>query len=178
MEELGPERLDARVDLRRAAERPPEFTHHLPALRAAAVRLTASTQEADELVQESLLAALEGVSRLRHPELLGVWLLEILRRTWYGALRRRSRERRAVGGARPPAAAPVDAPDVEQVRDLLRQLSPDERRIVELKYFEARSSEEIGGILGKSPGTVRSTLFYALQKFEAAWLRRAAAEER
>ena len=161
-----------------ASERPTGFEPHLPALRTAAVRLTASDEEAEELVQESLLAALEGVSRLKHPELLGAWLLQILRRTWYGVLRRRGRERRAVVEAQPPVDPAVHAPDPERVRELLRDLSPDERRVVELKYFESRSSEEIGVILGKPPGTVRSTLFYALQKFEAAWRRRAAAEER
>jgi RNA polymerase sigma factor (sigma-70 family) len=45
-------------------------------------------------------------------------------------------------------------------------LPPDERRILELRYFESRSSTEIGRILGKSPGSVRSSLFYALRRLE------------
>jgi len=157
---------------------PTDFHAHVPALRAAAARLTASPEEVDELVQESLVAALEGVSRLRQPELLGVWLLQILRRTWYGALRRRGRERRAVGNVRPPGGPPEPAIDPELVRELLHALSADERCVVELKYFESRTSDEIGAILGKPPGTVRSTLFHALQKLETAYRRRLAREGR
>ena len=161
-----------------APEHQAPFDPHLPALRAAAARLAASPEDAEELVQESLVAALEGVSRLRHPELLRAWLLEILRRTWYGTLRRRGRDRRMAGNVRPPERRPDGAIDPEIVRGLLRELTADERRVVELKYFESRNSEEIGRILGKPPGTVRSILFYALQKFEAAYRRRAAAEGR
>lgn len=171
-------RPDGMVERRMATEPRTDLDAHVPALRAAAARLTASPEEAEELIQESLVAALAGVSRLRHPELLGVWLLQILRRTWYGALRRRGRERRAVGNLRPPEGPPERAIDPELVRKLLRDLSADERRVVELKYFESRSSEEIGAILGKPPGTVRSTLFYALQKFETAYGRRLAREGR
>ncbi len=149
-------------------ERVAPYRHEL---RAAARQLTGSPQEADDLVQECLAAALAGLPRLGHRELLGAWLLQILRHKGYDALRRRSRERRALNVARPAAAPAADAAETDLVRHVLAELDPEERRVIELKYFESRTSGEIGEILGKPAGTVRSLLFYALRRFEAAYRR-------
>jgi len=140
---------------------------HLPELNAAAARLAPSPDEAEDLVQETLADAFKGVHRLRQRELLGAWLLQIVHRRGVDAIRRRIRERRLLGSVRSPSTAPVIRGESELVQLALQALAPDERRIVELRYFQSRSSAEIALLLGKPAGTVRSMLFRALQVVEA-----------
>jgi RNA polymerase sigma-70 factor, ECF subfamily len=142
---------------------PEDLTGHLPELRALAGRLAGSRHEAEDLVQETLLSAVKAFEGLRQPELAGAWLLRILRRKWYDLLRRRSRER-SVPAPRPPAdAAPID----DRMKHALASLPPEDRRILELRYFEGRTSTEIAALLGKTPGGIRSDLFHALRRLEA-----------
>jgi len=143
---------------------PHDLTSRLPELRALAARLARSREEAEDLVQETLLAAVTSIGQLRQAEMAGAWLLRILRRKWYDALRRRPRER--VAAAPEPAAPDAPRPPDDTLRTALQALPPEERRILELRYFESRTSTEIGQILGKPPGSVRSSLFYALRRLE------------
>jgi RNA polymerase sigma-70 factor (ECF subfamily) len=155
--------MDDRADARMTLD-PYDLTEHLPELRALAARLARSREEAEDLVQETLLSAVASVGQLRQPELAGAWLLRILRRKWYDALRRRPRERAAA--APEPAAPEAPRPPDDALREALKALPAEERRILELRYFESRSSVEIGRILGKPPGSIRSSLFYALRRLE------------
>jgi len=140
------------------------LTEHLPELRALAARLARSREEVEDLVQETLLSAVASIGQLRQPEMAGAWLLRILRRKWYDALRRRPRERAAT--ASEPAAPDVPQPPDDALKAALKALPPEERRILQLRYFESRTSAEIGRILGKPPGSIRSSLFYALRRLE------------
>lgn len=146
------------------------LTGYLDGLRAAARRLTASEHEAEDLVQDCLASAVQGVARVRKTGLLGAWLHQILRRRWYDLLRRRAVERHHLS-ARQAAASPASAPGDELVRRALDQLDPDARRVLELRFFQSRTSVEIAKMLGKSDGTVRSLLFHALRKFEGEFRR-------
>ena len=47
---------------------------------------------------------------------------------------------------------------LEQLSRAILELKPQDREIIELRYFEARSSREIGQELGRSDGTVRCQL--------------------
>ncbi len=143
---------------------PNDLTGHLPELRALAERLARSREEAEDLVQETLLSAVASIGQLRQPDMAAAWLLRILRRKWYDALRRGPRARAAVGPE--PAAPEAPRPPDETLRAALRALPSEERRILELRYFESRTSAEIGRLLGKPPGSIRSSLFYALRRLE------------
>jgi RNA polymerase sigma factor (sigma-70 family) len=143
-----------------------QLAGHVDGLRAAAMRLTTSEHEAEDLVQDCLASAVQGVARVRNAGVLAAWLHQILRRRWYDLLRRRAVERRHLREGRSDAA-PEPAPSDELVRRALAQLDPDSRSILELRFFQSRSSVEIGKMLGRSSGSVRSTIFHALRKFEA-----------
>ena len=145
---------------------PEDLTVHLPELRALAGRLARSTHEAEDLVQETMLSAVRALQDLRQPELAGAWLLRILRRKWYDIIRRRTREKTAPGSAREPAVEPRE-PNDDRLRQAMAALPVEDRRLIELRYFESRTSTEIAAILGRTPGTVRSSLFYALRRLEA-----------
>lgn len=147
------------------------LARHLSGLRSAAERMTGSEDEAEDLLQECLAAAVPALGRVRKPGLLGAWLRQILRRRWYDRLRRRSLERRAREELRP--ADPPETPfaDSGRVRAALGALDADARRILELRFFRSKTSVEIARDLGKPAGTVRSMIFHALRKFESAYER-------
>lgn len=140
------------------------LTGYVDGLRAAARRLTASDPEAEDLVQDCLASAVQGVARVRKTGVLGAWLHQILRRRWYDLLRRRAVERRFREAT--PAPAEARAAGDEVVRRALDALDPDSRRVLEMRFFQSRTSVEIGRQLRKTPGTVRSLIFHALRKFE------------
>jgi RNA polymerase sigma-70 factor (ECF subfamily) len=65
--------------------------------------------------------------------------------------------------------AGVDAgPDQARVRTALGELSPDQRKVVELAYFEGQSCSEIAGALRVPIGTVKSRMAAAMGKLRAA----------
>lgn len=142
------------------------LTRYLEGLRAAALRLAGSPEDADDLVQDCLASAVQQGGTVRNPGVLGAWLHQILRRRWYDRLRHRAVERRFRSGYRP--VVPEPAADVDVVHRALQALDPEMRRLLERRFFEGRSSVDLGREMGKSDGAVRSLLFQALRRFEAA----------
>ncbi|MGY6497511.1 MAG: RNA polymerase sigma factor, partial [Microcella sp.] len=55
-------------------------TRHGPYLRAYAIRLTGSPSDADDALQETLIAAWERLDRLENPAAVRAWLSSILTR--------------------------------------------------------------------------------------------------
>ena len=148
------------------------FEPYLDGLRAAADRLTSSGPEADDLVQDCLAAAVQGAGRVRKSGVLGAWLHQVLRRRWYDLLRRRVLERRHLAeGRRTASAAAAEPAGNEIVRMAVAALDPDARRVLELRFFQSRTSVDIARELKKPVGTVRSQLFHALRKFEVEFHR-------
>lgn len=140
---------------------------HLSGLNAAARRL--SPAEADDLVSETLSAAFTSLGSLEREGAMWTWLFRILIHKHYDLLRRRHRERSLPA---PETPTPFPEEDREVVRAAVESLPSDQRRVLELRYFEGMTSIEIGRTLGMPAGTVRSILFHAVRTFEAAYRRR------
>jgi len=153
------------MDLRELLER------HAGELREQARRWTGSPEAAEELVQETFASALSSVDRLRNPDAMGAWLLQILRRRWIDLLRRRAQDKRLEGYV-PPATLRAEQGrfDRELLRKALLSLSADERQVLEWRFFNSRTSADIARRLGKPAGTIRSMIFHALRKCEAAFV--------
>ncbi|WP_214319918.1 SigE family RNA polymerase sigma factor [Nonomuraea sediminis] len=82
--------------------------------------------------------------------------------------------RRRLRHAELPSAAPPDLPergqDVElklALRDALARLTPKQRAVIVLRYYEDRTERETADLLGCSVGTVKSQTNYALSKLRA-----------
>ncbi len=64
-------------------------------------------------------------------------------------------------------AAPAEASDHDRdarIAAALASLPEEQRSVVQLRVWEGRSLEEVGGILGVSPNTVSSRWRYAVEK--------------
>lgn len=128
-----------------------------PSLMRLAARLAGEPADADDLVQSTLLRALEH----EVPTDRGPWLRRVLtneRNMW---LRSRTR-RHARETIHAEGPEPVDLDDVvhalelaEIVRELVDELDPSTREVVEARYFDGRTAAEVARELGVPAGTVR-----------------------
>jgi RNA polymerase sigma-70 factor (sigma-E family) len=138
-----------------------------PQLLRTAVLLAGSQQDGEDLLQ----AALERVVRLRRA--VDGSLEAYLRRTLYNLAadgwrrsgtwhRKLPLVRADVPAATPDAAAAVDLRDA-LVRTL-RQLSPQQRAVIVLRYWEQFSEAETAGVLGCTEGTVKAAASRGLRR--------------
>lgn len=144
---------------------------HTAWVRSLARSLVADPGRADDLAQETLIAALEKPPASGVP--LRAWLRGVLHKL--AASRRRSDERRAARHAllEPAEHAPSSAElasQLEMERKLVREvlaLAEPFRRTLLLRYFQGLSSAEIARRTGAPEGTVRWRLKRAIDALRA-----------
>lgn len=132
----------------------------IPALRAFARSLTRDPEEADDLVQETLLKAIRHREKFRHGTNLRAWLFTILRNTFYNARVKSSRE--VTGEADCVSAKPSIAPTQEwslrcnEVMQAVERLPIHYREIFILVVMLGESYETSAEICNVAMGTVKS----------------------
>lgn len=133
---------------------------YLPAMRAYARSLCGNGADADDLVQETLLRALENSHRYTPGTNLRAWLFTIMRNRFYTNSAKRARER--TGEADCVAGTPVVAPTQEwplRMRELARALNAlpaHFRETITLVVVLEESYQSAAEILGCDIGTVKS----------------------
>lgn len=141
---------------------------HAPALLAWARRRTRDPDEADEIVQETLVLAWRKHDQFdpqRGSE--RAWLFGIARNVAVDRHRRNVRHLRVLPDA--DVDPETDDPDLERVvtsslvLDALSTLSDDHRAVVVEVYYRGRSVREAAGRLGIPEGTVKSRCYHALR---------------
>lgn len=135
--------------------------------------------EAEDLVQETFLQALNRLAQLESPDAFRWWLHTILRNLCYQHLRRKRRHEPLEAALQVPTPSTVeDDLIVDCIRDevwaALERLPANLQAALLLRHFGAnRSYGEIAAILGVPVGTIRSRLHQARASLAAA-LRQAA----
>jgi RNA polymerase sigma factor (sigma-70 family) len=162
---LAAQAWDARAFERLASRWHPRLLRH-------AARLTGDADGAEDAVQEAWVAIARGLGRLADPAAFGAWALRITGRRcadWVGR-RQRMRQRFADldAAANVPAAADERADDVSLLRKAIRDLGPQQRALLAMRYVEGLSLGEIARALGVPAGTVKSRLYHARERLRAA----------
>jgi RNA polymerase sigma-70 factor (ECF subfamily) len=140
--------------------------HYEPLLRLAAV--LAGRDAADDIVQETLLAAVRALPRFRGDSKLSTWLISILRNQAF--MDRRSRKRRPAALAPEEearrAAPEPSSPDgrLEAILACMRELPEGLRLPLALFHLEGMPYTEIARAMDCPVGTVRSRLFEARER--------------
>jgi RNA polymerase sigma-70 factor (ECF subfamily) len=129
---------------------------HISAVFAVCLVYTRNPDEAEDLVQETLLKATASIGSLRDPQAMRLWLLQIARRRCMNYVsRKKSME---------PLPAEVQAPveasdiDVERLELALSDLPKDYQETIRLHYLKEMSCASIGEALNISVGAVRVRL--------------------
>lgn len=132
----------------------------LPRAYPAALAILRSPQDAEDVLQEAAMTALQQLSNLRQDGAFSSWFLRIVVNRCRDMLRRR----------RVRAAEPIEdnlTPSAEQawgveasldLTHALERLSPDHRTVVVLHYGLGYTTDQVASIVGKAPGTVRRLL--------------------
>ncbi|MCI8333151.1 MAG: RNA polymerase sigma factor [Lachnospiraceae bacterium] len=120
--------------------------------------------DAEDLVQEAVLAAYENFGKLREEEAFRVWIFRILTNCCRKHFRKNRRTEAAAES--PEGFYEPELSAGTQVRELLGSLSKEERLIVVLTVFGGYKSQEIARMLKKNHSTVRSKYRRALKKLE------------
>ena len=154
---------------------------YVDGLYSYAMVLTRNHAEAEDLVQETYVRAIQAMGRLRPDSNMKGWLFTILRNIWFNQLRKWRNGPQMVeievgdGGANSIVEPSKDSYDVyvskmeaEQVRAAIRELPADFREIILLREYEDLSYLEIASILDCPLGTVMSRLGRARAKLRAA----------
>jgi RNA polymerase sigma factor (sigma-70 family) len=139
-------------------------------LRYALRMLGASSESAEmarDVVQETWVGAIRGLSGVRDPAQFPAWLYGIATRKCADAIRTKVRRRRlAVDSVEMGAGVGEAAVSVEHRIDIaagIRQLPRKQRVVVHLFYGEDLTVDEIASALDIPSGTVKSRLHQARQ---------------
>ena len=144
-----------------------QISPHLGSAYNLARWLTGNHEDAEDVVQESLLRAFSALENLRGDD-PKPWLLAIVRNTsmtWVkrnrNAATRIGLEEEAEDPSEPspdPEESLLISSDRELVRNALQLLPPDFREAIVLRELEGLSYKEIAGAVGVPVGTVMSRL--------------------
>lgn len=135
--------------------------------------LTGNEADAQDLAHDTMTSALTSLGRFRAKAAVSTWLTSILinrHRTWRRSFAIRSRLQPKVEAARPVPADddPVEAREQrERLRLALGRLDPDERELLALSYDRGLDSAEVGRLLGRPAGTIRSQLHDVRERLKA-----------
>lgn len=134
------------------------------ALRRTAYLLCLDWHLAEDLVQTALLKLYRAWPRLKDSESIDHYARRVLTRCWLDERRRPWRRRERRDGVVPePAGDELDPATVtatdglsEQLLRALAEIGPRQRAVVVLRFCLDLSITEVAGVLGCSPGTVKS----------------------
>ena len=140
----------------------------LPWLYRAARRQTRSPADAEDLVQATVVRALERRGDVRELDRLRPWLLRVQRTVLLNSVRGARNRLEVIEGGHGVGAVPEPAGDLEEeifsraldarLESALASLAPEWRQALLLREVDGLSYDEIAEIQGCPIGTVRSRL--------------------
>lgn len=139
------------------------ISKHINSIYRFAYTYTTNQEDAEDVVNESVLKALKSINSLRNPDQIGTWLYRIVANT---ALTNMKKNKKIV------YMDPVDMADVQDDGDdfsdisfeqMIGVLEPKYKSIVVLRFFERMPLEDIALILDENLNTVKTRLYKALK---------------
>lgn len=141
---------------------------------------------ADDVHQQTFIAAMRDLGRFRRQAKLGVWLLSIAHHRVLDAAKARGRaDTRLVSGSDDlvsSALAPNDALDdlhlQQRLMDCVHRLDPPSRSAVLMRYQQGLSFDEMAALCDEKAGTLQARVNRALPRLRTMLSRRATAARR
>ena len=165
-----------------------DLSQYLDGLYGYALALCRHQAEAEDLVQETCVRAIQAMKRLRPDSNVKSWLFTILRNIWLNQLRQRRSAPEVLeldpdrvvpdgtaNAARDPHANYVRSIEREQVRSAIQLLPAEFREVIILREFEELAYQEIAKVLDCPIGTVMSRLARARLRLREVLLAASAA---
>lgn len=125
--------------------------------------------DADDCLQETMIAALRAYPRLRPDSNVRAWMLTIARNKALDAHRARARRPVPVPDVEAGAAEEAPDPPDAELWGLVRRLPPKQRAAVVLRFVNDLPHAEIAHVLGCSEAAARRSLHEGLAKLREEW---------
>jgi RNA polymerase sigma-70 factor (ECF subfamily) len=144
------------------------FRRHWQRAHRAAFLVVGDAAAAEDIAQESFLAAIRALDRFDRRRPFGPWLhrITVNRSIDFARARALRGESALTERAEPQAADPASIS--AELLAALAELAPDHRAVVVLRHLLGYTPGEIGEILGLPRGTVNSRLRRALDRLRPA----------
>ena len=132
-----------------------------------AYRITGQMAEAEDVRQRVFLKLLEASGAVRRPEQFAAWLRRAVVNTALSALRHSKRraglnhrlsEHTATVDESHPGDPLIADEQARRLADALRQLEPEARALLSLRFDEDLTFAEIAAVLGQPASTIKSRL--------------------
>ncbi|HKE91951.1 MAG TPA: RNA polymerase sigma factor [Gemmatimonadales bacterium] len=128
-------------------------------------RLTGSRHDAEDIVHDLFLGLPEAIRSFEHRGTFAGWLNRVATRTTLMRMRSARRRREAALDERQPAAPEgLSAEDQSDLDRHIAALPATLRAVLVLRQIEGYSHEEVGALLGISPGASRVRFNRAVQR--------------
>lgn len=122
-------------------------------------------ENALDIVQDSIFKALKSIHSLEEIKYLKTWFYRILVNTSIDFIRKHQRmtvmDDEVLDGYLPQTE---DEPTDIDLLDALDTLSPDEKSLIILRFFEDLKIDEVAAILDENSNTVKTRLYRTLKK--------------
>ncbi len=142
----------------------------IPALRAFARTFCQKPEEADDLVQETLMRALANLDKFEPGTRLKSWLFTIMRNTFCTRIKKSSRESVGLPEALTATLVTEASQDwvvqADEVRRALERLPAHHREILVLIVMLGERYEDAAVICGCAVGTIKSRLNRAREQLK------------
>src|SRR5215472_9164880 len=131
-------------------------------------RRTGSREETEDLVSEVFHKALANLRRFEwHGLPFAAWLFRIAANEITDLSARLGRERAIEASPEAEEGDQEEAQDRSTVLALVRELPEDQRRVLELRFMEEKSTREVAQVLGRSEGAIKQLQFRGLESLRA-----------
>ena len=142
---------------------------HARAIGRTCMALLGSQTEAEDALQETLLAALDGLESFRADGTLRAWLLSVARRRCARRLEARTRELELKQSLTAPDAEPSAErlSMARRARQLLGEIRPTEREALVLRFAAELSYREVGQACGIDEAAARKRVSRGLARLRS-----------
>lgn len=140
---------------------------YYPRLARFLLRVTNDREHIVEIINDVFLAVWRGADGFRGDSNVSTWILGI---AYNKGLKHMSRQRKVPLDWRAGATFDNEHDRIDHQRDtrqLLAELSPEQRAVFELTYYFGYSYSEIGDILNCPENTVKTRMFHGRKKLRA-----------
>ena len=127
--------------------------------------------EAEDLAGDVFVKALKSLKSYKERGIpMQAWLFRIAHNALVDHLRKKGRvttvpiEGVTIMTKEDPVAVAEKSIEMEKVSEAMQKLTPEQREVVQLRFFGGLSSKEVGAILRKSDGAVREMQRAAVEK--------------
>jgi RNA polymerase sigma-70 factor, ECF subfamily len=145
------------------------FRSHWPRAYRAALLVVGDSAAAEDIAQESFLAAVRALDRFDRRRPFGPWLHRIVVNRSIDWARSRALRRESFGDGQEPAAVEREASGhARELAEGLAALQPEQRAVIVLRYLLEYTPGEIARLLDLPRGTVNSRLRRGLDRLQEA----------